>query len=76
MDYDLCEKQVASADKVLVVGTSLAVYPAAGLLNYTSTTSEKFLVTLDVEHPSAQFTWLRGNAAAVVPQLAAEWLKA
>lgn len=35
---------VAQADKILVVGTSLKVYPAAGLLHYASLQSGCYLV--------------------------------
>ena len=35
---------VENANKVLVIGTSLAVYPAAGLINYVSDDAEKYYV--------------------------------
>ena len=72
--YERAEREVASADKVLVVGTSLSVYPAAGLLQCAPGHSEKVLVTQAVDHPPAQFDWLRGNAATLVPAVVARWL--
>ena len=35
---------VENANKVLVIGTSLAVYPAAGLINYVSADAEKYYI--------------------------------
>ena len=35
---------VENANKVLVIGTSLAVYPAAGLINYVSDDAEKYYI--------------------------------
>lgn len=37
---ELCQK----ADIFIIIGTSLAVYPAAGLINYTPSNSEKYLI--------------------------------
>ena len=75
MHYDRAQREVALADKVLVVGTSLAVYPAAGLLHYARDDAEKVLVTLAVENPPARFRWLCGPAATHVPQLVDTWLE-
>lgn len=74
MHFDTAAAEVATADKVLVVGTSLSVYPAASLLQYARGDSEKILVTRDIERPPAEFQWLQGNAAKLVPQLAKSWL--
>jgi NAD-dependent deacetylase len=35
---------VSKADIFVVIGTSLAVYPAAGLVNYAPVQSEKYLI--------------------------------
>ena len=37
---ELCQK----ADIFIIIGTSLAVYPAAGLVNYTPSTAKKYLI--------------------------------
>lgn len=73
MDFDAAAAEVATADKVLVVGTSLAVYPAASLLQYARDDSEKILVTRDIEHPPKEFRWLQGSATEFVPELARGW---
>lgn len=74
MNFDESIAAVAAADIVLVVGTSLSVYPAASLLSYASPQSEKVLVTKAAENPPADFLWLRGNAAEELPRLASTWL--
>ena len=35
---------VEMADRLIVIGTSLAVYPAAGLLNYATPSSQKYYI--------------------------------
>jgi NAD-dependent deacetylase len=35
---------VETADKLLVIGTSLAVYPAAGLIDYANINAEKYYI--------------------------------
>ena len=66
---------MASADRVLVVGTSLPVYPATGLLNYAQRRSEKVLITRVVEHLPLGFQWLLGKAERV-PALDKSWRQA
>ena len=62
------------ADRLVVVGTSLTVQPAAGMISQALRASEKVLVTLDLEDPPRGFEWRRGHAAALVPPLVQEWL--
>ena len=62
------------ADKVLVVGTSLSVYPAAGLLSDAAPSSEKVIVTLELQHPPAGYRWLQQKASDGVPQVVETWL--
>jgi NAD-dependent deacetylase len=45
-------KLVMNADIFVVVGTSLVVYPAAGLLNYVEVTVPKFIVDKKIPHTS------------------------
>ncbi|HEY0061006.1 MAG TPA: Sir2 family NAD-dependent protein deacetylase [Telluria sp.] len=65
---------VASAAKVLVVGTSLSVYPAASLVNAARGRAEKVLNCLDFEKVPFGFKFVPGNATRVVPMLANAWL--
>lgn len=72
--YERAAAELALAGKVLVVGTSLTVYPAAGLLDMAPRSAEKIIVSLDLEHAPPGFTWLRGTAARLVPGVVEGWL--
>jgi NAD-dependent deacetylase len=63
------------AAKVLVVGTSLRVYPAAGLVDHARPKAEKVLVDLEIGQTPEGFRVLRGSADTVLPALATEWRK-
>jgi NAD-dependent deacetylase len=71
---DEARQHVATAGKVLVVGTSLSVYPAASLVKVARGRAEKVLNCLDIDRVPFGFTYLRGNATSVLPMLAREWL--
>jgi NAD-dependent deacetylase len=65
---------VEQADILLVVGTSLAVYPAASLLQFVRPEAEKYIVTLDLAAPPRRdFVWLKQKASVGVPALVGEW---
>jgi NAD-dependent deacetylase len=62
------------ADIFLVVGTSLAVYPAASLLQFVRPDAEKYIVTLDLNsEPRRDFVWLKEKASEGVPRLVERW---
>ena len=67
--------QVASADKVLVVGTSLSVYPAASLVDSARGDAEKILNALEMDAVPRGFVFHAGPATRVVPRIIEEWLK-
>ncbi len=62
---------VSAAEIVVVVGSSLVVYPAAGLLYYVSPQTPIYLVDpLRPEVPEmANLTWIQSSAAKGVPEL-------
>jgi len=66
-------EQVESADKVLVVGTSLSVYPAASLVESARADAEKILNSLDMDELPAGFRFMPGRATEVVPAITASW---
>lgn len=72
MDQAIAE--MAKADVVIAVGSSLSVYPAASLVNWAPPTAVKYLVAPDVETPPSDYYWLRENAAKAVPQIVDELL--
>jgi len=71
--FDQAVRQVQDAGRVLVVGTSLAVYPAAGLAIHARFQAEKVLVDIDPPDAPFGFEVLRGSAEIVVPGLVKRW---
>jgi NAD-dependent deacetylase len=65
---------VAAADKVLVVGTSLTVHPAAGLVEFARRDAEKVLSSLEMDEVPAGFRFLPGPASVMVPRITSTWL--
>jgi NAD-dependent deacetylase len=70
---DEARDHVENAHKVLVVGTSLSVYPAASLVDYASRRAEKVLNSMEMESVPAGFEFLPGQATLVVPRVTARW---
>jgi len=66
---------VGQADKVLVIGTSLSVYPAAGLVDYCQDSSEKALVALEIDYVPAGFQFYQGKATEHVPRIVDKWMR-
>jgi NAD-dependent deacetylase len=71
---DEARAHVAAADRVLVVGTSLSVYPAASLAEVARPRAEKLLNSLEMEEIPAGYEFHAGPATAVVPALVSRWL--
>jgi len=72
--FEEARRHVATAAKVLVVGTSLSVFPAASLVKAARGRAEKVLVSLETEKAPYGFSFLAGKAGAVLPALAERWL--
>jgi NAD-dependent deacetylase len=66
---------VAAADKLLVVGTSLSVYPAAGLVESARPRAQKLLNSLEMDEVPVGFEFLRGLATEIIPAVAGRWLR-
>ena len=64
----------ASASKILTIGTSLSVYPAAGLVDEAKTSAEKYFVAPEYEYTPLGYRLLRGSAAVVVPHVVKCWM--
>ncbi|UHQ21863.1 NAD-dependent protein deacylase [Lysobacter sp. 5GHs7-4] len=71
---DEARAHVADAAKVLVVGTSLSVHPAASLVWAAHATAEKVLVSLEMDSVPDGFDFQRGKATERVPALTQAWL--
>lgn len=66
---------VAAADRVLVVGTSLSVHPAAGLVDFARPDAEKIVVALELDEVPPGFAFVRERATVAVPRIADGWLR-
>ncbi len=73
-NYAVSVNHIQTAGKILVIGTSLTVYPAAGLLHDAGQQAEKVIVSLDIEQKPSGFKFIRGAAAEVVPTIVNTWL--
>lgn len=62
---------VKEADLFMVIGTSLAVYPAAGLIHYLKPKTPKFIVDPSIPDSISMTGWthIQKNAATGVPEL-------
>lgn len=72
---DEARRHVATAGTVLVVGTSLSVWPAAGLVHAARDEARKLLVALELDDPPPGFEWIAGRASEAVPGLVEAWLR-
>ncbi|HEX8610113.1 MAG TPA: Sir2 family NAD-dependent protein deacetylase [Telluria sp.] len=71
---DEARRHVASAARVLVVGTSLSVFPAASLVKAARGRAEKVVNCLDMKRVPFGFTFMPGKATSIVPMLVQQWL--
>jgi len=71
---DEARGHVATADKVLVVGTSLSVHPAASLVDAAKSKAEKLVNALEMDEIPAGYEFNAGPATAVVPALISRWM--
>ena len=69
-----CVGHFLAASRIITVGTSLTVYPAAGLVKKSSFSAEKYLVSPEAQKIPYGFRFLRGTAATVMPHVATCWL--
>ncbi len=72
---EIAADHVAEADKVLVVGTSLTVYPAASLTHYAREDAEKALCAIDIESVPDGYAFLHGPATQKIPPLVQRWVE-
>jgi NAD-dependent deacetylase len=63
------------ASKILAAGTSLTVYPAAGLVKKAKFSAEKYFVAPDMERMPFGYRFLKGHAASVIPRVVECWLE-
>jgi NAD-dependent deacetylase len=73
-NYDISLKHIRTASKLLVVGTSLNVFPAAGLVKKARYQAEKLIIQPELEKKPYGYTWLRGTAVNLAPHVITCWL--
>lgn len=66
---------INSTDILIVAGTSLKVYPAAGLIDYAPVHSKKYLIDLDAKLAVPGYSVLSGSVDKMLPELALELLE-
>jgi len=74
LNYDIAREHIKRASRILVVGTSLSVYPAAGLLKKSSYHAEKAIISLDIDKKPYGYKFIRAKATNMVPWVVKKWL--
>ncbi|MCW8879753.1 MAG: hypothetical protein OQK04_04695 [Kangiellaceae bacterium] len=75
LNYEIAREHIQTAKRVLIVGTSLSVFPVAGLLKKARYHSEKLIVSLDVDKKPYGYQFVRGKATEMVPYVCNSWLE-
>ncbi|BCE01817.1 SIR2 family NAD-dependent protein deacylase [Marinicellulosiphila megalodicopiae] len=75
-NYEVARKHLVTAAKVLVIGTSLSVYPAANILKKARFNAEKVIITQQLDKKPGGYKLIKGNATELVPILVSDWLRA
>jgi NAD-dependent deacetylase len=74
-NFEIARQEIQTAGKVLVVGTSLTVYPAASLLKKARYHAQKIIVSLEIEQKPYGYTWLREKASVALPRIVTSWMR-
>lgn len=72
--FEDAAKHFNNADKVLIIGTSLRVQPAASLPRLAVAAKDKILIVPEDTSPPSGFELLKGLASKSVPILVDDWL--
>lgn len=72
--YAEAEQVISEADKILVIGTSLSVFPAAYLLQSARADAQKILISPQMESLPRGYEFIAKTAVAAVPPLVEKWL--
>jgi NAD-dependent deacetylase len=74
-NFEVARSALKTAGKVLVVGTSLTVYPAASLLTKARFHAEKILVNLEISKKPFGYNCWQEKASIAVPNIVRRWLE-
>lgn len=72
---DQAHSHFARAARVLVVGSSLSVFPASSLLTKTRHRAEKIIVGLELDKRPYGYQFIKAKAGSMVPYIATCWLE-
>jgi NAD-dependent deacetylase len=75
LNFDRAKQEIETAGKVLVVGTSLTIYPAASLLKRARFHAEKILISLEIDRQPFGYKCWRESATYAVPRIVNRWLQ-
>ncbi|MBL1321965.1 MAG: NAD-dependent deacylase [Methylophaga sp.] len=75
LNYEISVQAIKEADKVMVIGTSLAVFPAASIVKKARYHAEKVLVTMELDKKPFGYRLIRARATAVVPCIVGKWIQ-
>lgn len=75
LHLDAAAHHFTQAHKVLTIGTSLSVFPAAALVEYSPIEAEKLLIAFEVQRVPAEFQYLQGKATELVPPIVSHWME-
>jgi len=75
LNYESSVQAIKEADKVMVIGTSLAVFPAASIIKKARYHAEKILVTMELDKKPFGYMFIRARATAIVPWIVGKWLQ-
>lgn len=73
-EFPKAARLTRSADLLLVVGTSLAVYPAASLIEYAKPGIPIVVISPELEAVPQGILWFKEKATAKLPDLVRRWL--
>jgi NAD-dependent deacetylase len=74
-NFDIAKEAINTAGKLLVVGTSLTVYPAAALLKKARFNAEKVMVNLEIDRKPYGYKCWQEKASIAVPSIVQRWLE-
>lgn len=75
LHHDVALTHMASAGKVLVVGTSLTVFPVASFVKKAPFSAQKIIVTQALDGLPHGYKLLKGKATDLVPVVVNDWLR-
>lgn len=73
-NYDVAINHFRTADKVLIIGTSLNVNPAASLPLYSNVAKEKIIVSKDYPNIPHGYEFKQGLASELIPNIVNDWI--